>query len=157
MIDLLIQYKQTRRETKKLIDHTTDEYELKILRSIIADLDYSIDWMQKGHAPNSNAIDKIQCYVINPTTIEAVIDSSGYNKVSDDEYQDFIRDVNNPISHALRKLTQKELEVFLMIECEKMRYTEVAELLGVGKSTIQKNVERSKEKIRNELESNLFL
>ena len=71
--------------------------------------------VKRGHEPNNyNAIDKRQCYLVNPETIEKMIDQSMYQKPSEDEYSDFIHDVNHQSYYALMKLTKQELDVFLM-------------------------------------------
>ena len=52
-------------------------------------------------------------------------------KISNEEYKNIIEDINNPISYALMKLTPIELECFIMVKCEGLSYSEVANLLGV--------------------------
>ena len=80
-----------------------------------------------------------------------------YRKCSDVEYSDVINDLNHPVSHALMKLTQKELECFIMVKCEYLSLGETAELLNIQKGTVQMYLNRAITKMKSELEGNLFL
>ncbi|RIL59834.1 RNA polymerase subunit sigma-70, partial [Staphylococcus epidermidis] len=46
---------------------------------------------------------------------------------------------------------------FIMVKCEGLSYSEVANLLGVKRGTIQKHLERAKCKINLEIDKNLFI
>ncbi|UBH16390.1 sigma factor-like helix-turn-helix DNA-binding protein [Macrococcus armenti] len=135
------------------------ENEMAIYRSMLSDLEFAIEWIRSGHNPNDNrALDKRTVYLLDNKTIAEVIKSdASYIKVSTDEYDDYINDVNHAVSHALRKLSKRELEVFLMMKCEGMSSRDVAELLDVKYTTVESHMERAKRKIERELDSNLFL
>lgn len=55
------------------------------------------------------------------------------------------------------KLTPIELECFIMVKCEGLSYSEVANLLGVKKRNNTKHLERAKCKINLEIDKNLFI
>lgn len=56
-----------------------DINELALNRQILSDINYVIEWLREGHEPNNyNAIDKRQCYLVNPETIEKMINQSMY-------------------------------------------------------------------------------
>lgn len=185
MRDLLIEYIQSSKELKERIEsfkleheEVLDAYkeskgknkgknqtaacpamnELNILNNMYNEQLFIIDWLRSGHNPNEHrAIDKRTVYLVDHKVLESIIDDNHYKKVSFDEYDDYIKDANNIISHALRRLSKRELEVFLMIDCEKMSFQDVAEILGLAKGSIQKFYERAKEKIAKEVDYNLFL
>ncbi|RLY50221.1 RNA polymerase subunit sigma-70, partial [Staphylococcus epidermidis] len=97
------------------------------------------------------------CYLVDQQVLAKACDESMYKKISNEEYKNIIEDINNPISYALMKLTPIELECFIMVKCEGLSYSEVANLLGVKRGTIQKHLERAKCKINLEIDKNLFI
>lgn len=163
MLDLLMSYLLTKNKVlkriKDLMQHdVVDINELALNRQILSDINYVIEWIRGGHEPsNYNAIDKRQCYLVNPETIEKMIDDSMYVKRGTDEYNDYIQDVNHKAYYALMKLTKQELDVFLMHKCEKLSLNDVAELLNVSKSSVCSYLKRALNKINSELEQSLFL
>ncbi|MBO1199104.1 RNA polymerase subunit sigma-70 [Staphylococcus simiae] len=163
MKDLLIEYRKTRLLVINKINQLEivqghEEDDLSIYKDILKDIDYIIEWLTTGHEPNNyNAIDKAQCYLIDHDVISKAFSESMYHKSSDVEYSDVINDINHPVSHALMKLTQKELECFIMVKCERLSLKEVAELLNIQKGTVQMYLNRAITKMESELKSNLFL
>ncbi|MFS4464719.1 sigma factor-like helix-turn-helix DNA-binding protein [Staphylococcus haemolyticus] len=163
MLDLLMSYLLTKNKVlkriKDLMQHdVVDINELALNRQILNDINYVIEWIRGGHEPNNyNAIDKRQCYLVNPETIEKMIDHSMYVKRGIDEYNDYIQDVNHKAYYALMKLTKQELDVFLMHKCEKLSLNDIAELLNVSKSSVSSYLKRALNKINSELEQSLFL
>lgn len=163
MKDLLIEYRKTRLNVlNKIKDlENKDSFrmdDLLVYKDILKDLDYTIEWLKYGHQPGIyNAIDKSQCYLVDQQVIAKACDESMYKKISNEEYKNIIEDINNPISYALMKLTPIELECFIMVKCEGLSYSEVANLLGVKRGTIQKHLERAKCKINLEIDNNLFI
>lgn len=163
MKDLLIEYRKTKLQVinkiKYLEEHLLDEAEdLPVYKEILKDIEYTIEWLITGHEPgNYNAIDKAQCYLVDHDVISKVFSESMYSKTSEVEYSDVINNINHPVSYALMKLTQKELECFIMVKCEGMSLNEVAQLLNIRKSTVQAYLERATLKINTELQQNLFL
>lgn len=142
MKDLLIEYRKTRLDVlskiKKLEQFNNNESDdLPLYKSMLADINYVIDWLKEGHQPgNYNAIDKSQCYLVDQQVIAKACDESMYKKISNEEYKNIVEDINNPISYALMKLTPIELECFIMVKCEGLSYSEVANLLGVKRNIL---------------------
>lgn len=163
MKDLLIEYRKTRLNVlNKIKDlENKDSFrmdDLLVYKDILKDLDYTIEWLKYGHQPGIyKAIDRSQCYLVDQQVLAKACDESMYKKISNEEYKNIIEDINNPISYALMKLTPIELECFIMFKCEGLSYSEVANLLGVKRGTIQKHLERAKCKINLEIDKNLFI
>ena len=163
MKDLLIEYRKTRllvinkiNQLEIVQGHEADD--LLIYKDMLKDIDYIIEWLTTGHEPNNyNSIDKAQCYLVDHEVISKAFSESMYRKCSDVEYSDVINDLNHPVSHALMKLTQKELECFIMVKCEYLSLGETAELLNIQKATVQMYLNRAITKMKSELEGNLFL
>lgn len=176
MNDLLIEYIQSANNLKKRIEKYEEEHkevlentkvrkrdlvdvkcqvtnELRTLRSMYNEQLFIINWLKGGHNPNEHqAIDKRTVYLVDHKTLEAVIDDEHYKKVSNDEYTDYINDDKHEVHKILNVLSDREINVFLMIDCEKLSFQEVAELLNVSKGSIQKFYERCRYKIRLNLE-----
>ena len=148
MLDLLMSYLLSKNKVLKRIKNlmqcdVVDINERALNKQILSDI--------------NNAIDKRQCYLVNPETIEKMIDQSMYQKPSEDEYSDFIHDVNHQSYYALMKLTKQELDVFLMHKCEQLSLNDVAGLLNISKSAAQSYLKRAVNKINSEMQCNLFL
>lgn len=176
MNDLLIEYIQSANDLKKRIEKYEEEHKevlentkvrkrdlvdvkcqvtnnLRTLRSMYNEQLFIINWLKSGHNPNEHqAIDKRTVYLVDYKTLEAVIDDEHYKKVSNDEYTDYITDDKHEVHKILTNLSDREINVFLMIDCEKLSFQEVAELLNVSKGSIQKFYERCKHKIKINLE-----
>lgn len=132
--------------------------ELSVMNGMYNELLFVIEWLKNGHNPNvNNAIEIRSVYLIDQQVLDAAIETHMYSKVSDDEYYDYIKNTDHAISHALRRLTQRELEVFIMMKCEGMSAGDVAELLNIRKTSVESFMERAKKKIDDELNNNLFL
>ncbi|SUJ52532.1 sigma-70, region 4 family protein [Staphylococcus aureus] len=162
MKDLLIEYRKTRlcvlNKIKSLEYKVDEEDKLSIYKDILKDIDYTIEWLTCGHEPgNYNAIDRSQCYLVDNDVINKAFSESMYKKNSDVEYNDIINDLNNKVSYALMKLTPKELECYIMVKCEGLTYKESACLLNLKIGSVQKYIKRAEIKIKNELETNLFI
>lgn len=176
MNDLLIEYIQSANNLKKWIEKYEEEHKealentkvrkrdlvdvkcqvtntLRTLRSMYNEQLFIINWLKSGHNPNEHqAIDKRTVYLVDHKTLEAVIDDEHYKKVSNDEYTDYITDDKHEVHKILNNLSDREINVFLMVDCEKLSFQEVAELLNVSKGSIQKFYERCRYKIRLNLE-----
>ncbi|OLF26775.1 RNA polymerase subunit sigma-70 [Staphylococcus aureus] len=162
MKDLLVEYRKTRlavlKKIKEIEKSANEIEDLPIYKNILSDIEYSIEWLKKGHEPgNYNAIDKSQCYLVDQQVINKVISESMYKKISTIEYSDIINNVNHKVNYALMRLTTTELECFIMIKCEKLTYRECADLLSIRIGTVQKYIERALNKINTELETNIFI
>ncbi|TDM01410.1 hypothetical protein ERX37_07870 [Macrococcus hajekii] len=185
MKDLLIQYLQSADDMKRRIDAYKIEHadvieaykkqgkeslgdrqkaacpvmqELTTMNGMYNELLFVIEWLRIGHNPNvNNAIERRQVYLVDQQVLEVAIENNQYVKVSDDEYTDYISNADSPISHALRRLSPRELEVFIMMKCEGMSAGDVAQLLHVRVTSVESYLERAKKKIDDELYSNLFL
>ncbi|MCY8959015.1 sigma-70 family RNA polymerase sigma factor [Bacillus atrophaeus] len=162
MEDLLFEYKRTLKQTRKLYKQfgEADESELtaeklkdkKIIRSIITDLEYVTEWLEKGRQPGiRRAIDRRDAYqrllIKDPRIIESF--SSAIDFVPDGQVSDEDR---RRIKEALSLLTVREKEMFLLHKVECFSYERIAALLGVKKSTVQTTIKRALLKIHKQKE-----
>ena len=62
-----------------------------------------------------------------------------------------IPDVEPGLPHALSQLTERQRTVVLLVHCFEWTLSEVAELLGLSKTTVQNHLERGMATLRREI------
>lgn len=130
-----------------MIKKTKDDSELKILRSIYEDLLFAIKWIETGYNPHEWKKGSLPKYLIDPTILHDIASQNIYKKIDCDEYEDYLNDESHVANQVLRKLSKRELEVFLIMKAEGMDYGQAAELLNLSTSTLQRNLLRAQKKI----------
>lgn len=152
-------YKQTLKETKNLLECATDEDE-DIIKGIISDLEYIIEWMSTGRRPgNKRGIERRSAYQrerpIDPLIMQRYFRSTEEIQYEwDDHLQEDAVSYSDEcrINQALSVLTEKEKEVYLMSRGHCLTYSQIARILCVSRSTVQTMIERAE----NKLVSSLF-
>ncbi|MCP6683782.1 sigma factor-like helix-turn-helix DNA-binding protein [Bacillus nakamurai] len=161
MEDLLFEYKRTLKQTKKWYKQLeTDETALsaeelkdkKIIRTIITDLEYVTEWLEKGRQPGiRRAIDRRDAYqrmlIKDPRIIETYSQAMMFEPSGNITEEDRIR-----IREALALLTDREKEMLLLHKAECFSYERIAALLNVKKSTVQTTIKRALLKIQKQQE-----
>ncbi|KXZ13397.1 sigma-70 family RNA polymerase sigma factor [Bacillus nakamurai] len=161
MEDLLFEYKRTLKQTKKWYKQLeTDEAALsaeelkdkKIIRTIITDLEYVTEWLEKGRQPGiRRAIDRRDAYqrmlIKDPRIIETYSQAMMFEPSGNITEEDRIR-----IREALALLTDREKEMLLLHKAECFSYERIAALLNVKKSTVQTTIKRALLKIQKQQE-----
>ncbi|KXZ19009.1 Fis family transcriptional regulator [Bacillus nakamurai] len=161
MEDLLFEYKRTLKQTKKWYKQLeTDEAALsaeelkdkKIIRTIITDLEYVTEWLEKGRQPGiRRAIDRRDAYqrmlIKDPRIIETYSQAMMVEPSGNITEEDRIR-----IREALALLTNREKEMLLLHKAECFSYERIAALLNVKKSTVQTTIKRALLKIQKQQE-----
>ncbi|UOQ43369.1 sigma-70 family RNA polymerase sigma factor [Halobacillus salinarum] len=161
MLDLLYEYKQTLRNTKRQLQELIGIPEeqktmqqisdIKTYRNITNDLKYVTEWLENGRTPGAKrGYDRREAYKRLSYTNNEVLDFLNYH-VADQaaEDSDPINDWDKErIDDALSELTTTEKDVFLMHVAELFSFEEIAALMNVKKGTVQKHYERGLKKIR---------
>jgi positive control factor len=156
-------YKLTLKETKNLLECAANEDE-DIIKGIITDLEYAIEWLSTGRRPgNKRGIERRAAYQIerpfDPLIIQRYFRSTDENIYEWDDH--FQEDVISPwdkerINDALTLLTEKEKEVYLMSRGHCFTYQQIADYLGISKSSVQTMIERAENKIAQRTCESLF-
>ncbi|GGB09927.1 hypothetical protein ERX37_07705 [Macrococcus hajekii] len=153
MKSLLIEYLESKRLTQAMIEKCNDEAELKILKSILNELNFIIKWIECGHNPTDyRGINRRQVYLVDQQTLEMAVEDNHYRKISDEEYSDYLLNDNHLSSRMLKGLSNREIETFIMMKCEGMSAGDVAELLGIKTTSVESFIERAKTKLAANLE-----
>jgi positive control factor len=151
-------YKQTLKETKNLLECANEEDE-EIIKGIISDLEYTIEWMCSGRRPgNKRGIERRAAYQrerpMDPILIQRYFRSTNegvYNwdhHLEEDviSFSDKVR-----IEQALSVLTEKEREIYLMSRGHCLSYSQIARYFCVSRSSVQSSIERAENKLCSSL------
>lgn len=166
MEDLIFEYKRSLKKARKMYraykeinpteltaKQATDK---KLICSMISDLQFIIEWLEKGRQPGAKrGYDRRESYkrmlIKDPKIIEtfyALVDREQDGVISEWDIE--------RINDALSVLTNREKEIFLLNKVQLYSYEEIADLLGVTKSTVQTNMKRAENKIMKRKFESLF-
>lgn len=162
MEKLLKQYRESLRLAKKLLEKASDE-DKKIIRGMISDLEFAIEWMTTGRRPgNRRGIERRAAYQrekpFDPLLMQKFFRSSEPTYEWDDhERESVITEWDQQrIEDALSVLTDREREVYLMSRGYCLTYSEIANYLCISSSSVQSMIERAENKIKRRINESLF-
>jgi positive control factor len=162
MEELLKQYKETLKETKKLLEKASDE-DKKIIRGMISDLEFAIEWMTTGRRPgNRRGVERRAAYQrekpFDPLLMQKFFRSNEpVYEWDNHEKEDVITSWDRErIEDALSVLTDREREVYLMSRGYCLTYSEIANYLCISSSSVQTMIERAEKKIKRRINESLF-
>lgn len=159
VMHLVPAYKHTRKMLV-LARERAGEDDKQTIGGMISDCDYTLEWLQSGRRPGARrGIERRAAYQrerpVDPLVLQAYVggrSAGGAVQASSVTDEDRRR-----IEGVLGQLTPRERECYRMALGEGMPYSEIAEILGIQKGTVQYNVERAKEKIqRLTMQGDLF-
>ena len=138
--------------------------ELNVLGGMVSDLKYAIQWMKTGRNPDNlrRGAERPYRTIWDPSIIE-----QWHNSKDDDPYDMIGRKEIQPmvvteeelfkIDEAMCTCTEREKLYFKLARVDYVSLQEIADKFGVSKSTVQTTIKRAEEKMKNQLETNLFL
>ena len=149
---LILDYQRTLKHTRALQRKQTVPEQETVVNGMISDLQYAIEWMKCGEDPERYLdvkadqsyyhrrvlldMDKFPCLDIEPTHSRPLADKK---KII--------------IQHVLSELTERQLTCYLLNAAHMRSYQEIAEELGIKKSTVQDHIELAREKIKRVIET----
>jgi positive control factor len=162
MEKLLKQYIETLKTTRNLLEKADDE-DKPIIRGMISDLEFAIEWMSTGRRPdNKRGIERRAAYQrekpFDPLLMQKYFRSSEPTYEWDNhEKEDVITSWDRErIEDALSVLTDREREVYLMSRGYCLTYSEIANYLCISSSSVQTMIERAEKKIQKRKNKSLF-
>jgi positive control factor len=162
MEELLKQYRESLRLAKKLLEKASDE-DKKIIRGMISDLEFAIEWMTTGRRPgNRRGIERRAAYQrekpFDPLLMQKFFRSSEPTYEWDDHQEESLITEwdRQRIEDALSVLTDREREVYLMSRGYCLTYSEIANYLCISSSSVQTMIERAEKKIKKRINESLF-
>lgn|SRR5690625_2631777 len=145
---LIIQYEEGRKELHRmkeaLGDSDLDKLDRSQINSMISSMSYSIDWMKLGRRPgNMRGIDKRNAY-----QRRALVDIETLPSLEiEPEERILTEEEKKTLFDMLIDLSHRERQCYLLHFAQGMSMQEVANELGITKSSVQKFINRAKSKI----------
>ncbi|NGQ95026.1 sigma-70 family RNA polymerase sigma factor [Brevibacillus sp. SYP-B805] len=166
MQDLLREYKETRRvlkrayearrEGEKVLDDRTLA-ERQILSEMIGDVEFVIEWLETGRRPgNRRGVERLAAYQrekpMDPIRMQAfVANSTAGSPANLTEWQ------RQQIEDALCILSERERECYVLAHGECFTHSQIADMLGITKSSVDTHIKRAQQKISERVMNSLFL
>ncbi len=160
MEDLIEPYRHTRKILRALRTLNTDRGERQIIGEMIGDCDYTLQWLRTGRRPGSmRGIERrYRIRTWDPEWIEKYESKRSRHIIERDvTANELSKQDRFKIEEAMRELSERERQCFMMFNVDLMSLEEIAAELNLGKSTVQSYVDRAKEKIDQAKISNIFL
>jgi RNA polymerase sigma factor (sigma-70 family) len=147
-------YRRSGRMARALLARTQDKGERRTINEMIGDCEYAAEWLETGRRPgNRRGIERRAAYQrerpVDPLVMQAYIGNRSAGgavqvaSVSDDDRQ--------RIDNVLSKLTARERDAYVAVVGSGLPYSEVAEMMGVEKGSVQSFVESATKKIQKQL------
>lgn len=125
-----------------------DPLKIEIANQIIADMDYAIRWMKTGEQPDaySRAVESKSAY-----SRRALLDLEIFPCLDITPTADRIISDNRKraVMQVIQHLTERQLTCFLLHTAHMRSMQEIADELGIAKSTVQEHLDNAEKKIKN--------
>lgn len=153
-VDKLIQeYKDGRESLKRVYKSLNkdqyDDVEKIVINSMIADMTYVIKWLETGRDPDSyRGIDKRNVYRLSYyEDMEIIPDiNKELNKEREPLYMS--QKQRKALINLFKRFSNRERQCFIMYEAEQLSMQQIADKLGISKSTVQSYINRAREKVK---------
>ncbi|MYL56182.1 sigma-70 family RNA polymerase sigma factor [Virgibacillus halodenitrificans] len=125
-----------------------DKQDRKQINSMINDMSYSIEWMKKGRRPgNLRGIDRRSAY-----QRQVLVDVDLFPSLDiEPEEREIHEEEKRALYNILLDLSHRERQCFLLYQAQGFSMQEIADELNIKKPTVQKFIERAKNKIKRKL------
>ncbi|MFP4976367.1 sigma factor-like helix-turn-helix DNA-binding protein [Paenibacillus sp. CN-4] len=134
-----------------------DADDKKVISGMISDLGYTIEWLSTGRQPgNKRGIERRAGYereiLLDPLKMQAFASRSTAGSPSN-----LTDDQRDKIEEALRYLSPRQRECYMLAHGECFSHGQIANLLGITSSSVQGYIEEAQRRVSEELKRNLFL
>jgi len=147
---LIIEYEEGRSELNNMRDILNPEVmeekeDRKHINSMINSMSFSIDWMKTGRRPgNMRGIDRRSAY-----QRRALLDMDMFPSLELDTEERVLQESEKQaLIEILTDLSHRERQCFLLYYYNSMSMREIADELGIKKPSVQKFIERAKNKVK---------
>jgi positive control factor len=149
---LILEYEEGRKSLKKMKDNLgdseLDRLDKTQINNMINDMSFAIEWMKIGRRPgNLRGIEKRSAYqrrVLIDMDLLPSLDIEPKQKPLSEEKKKLLFNLLLDLSH-------RERHCYLLHMANGWTLSEIARELKIGKSTVQKYIERAKKKIKNKI------
>lgn len=188
MKELLKEYKKTRLKTKKILENLQEDYncirfrngrdmisklseeersllhqieeDMKVIRSWISNLTYSINWIQTGRKPDStrgaerrSAYEReipFENYWIQRKEDERTVDIYTVIENEDEDISTEITKQKEKVVNDITSTLTNRQKTMMKLVANGYTHSEIANLLNVSKGTVDVTIARSRAKIQDE-------
>ncbi|MBO9600171.1 MAG: Fis family transcriptional regulator [Cohnella sp.] len=148
--ELLRQYVAGRRKLEKYREKLLAEepseavmHEIAVVKGMIEDMNYAIEWMRSGRQPYSNRgadiRDAYKRSVLMDMDLIPSAPPQQESRITDEQKADLAR--------ILLKLSERELQCYLLHISQGLSFSEIGKELKLRKSSVQQFVARAKTKV----------
>lgn len=125
-----------------------DKQDRKQINSMINDMSHSIEWMKKGRRPgNLRGIDRRSAY-----QRQVLVDVDLFPSLDiEPEEREIQEEEKRALYNILLDLSHRERQCFLLYQAQGFSMQEIAYELNIKKPTVQKFIDRAKNKIKRKL------
>lgn len=134
-----------------------DADDKKVISGMVSDCEYVIEWLETGRRPgNKRGIERRAAYqrekLVDPLRMQAYVQNAKAGSPSNlTDWQRF------QIEDALSRLSERERECYVLAHGECFPFSDIADMLGISKGSVEEYIERAQRKISEDLQSSLFL
>jgi RNA polymerase sigma factor (sigma-70 family) len=142
-------YRSTHRMLVKAKEGTHPPEEQQLIAEMIADVNYAIEWMHTGKCPgNRRGIERRAAYqrekLVDPFQMQIYMQ---HHSLSLDKPDPVSEAQRSAIEHVLSGLSTRERECYELHHGMSYSLSEIADLLGVKKGTVQGYVQTAQKKV----------
>jgi len=155
----VVRLERAKKSGKKKVTSNGDENksERQIIGEMIGDTEYVIEWLETGKRPgNKRGIERRAAYqrekLMDPIRMQAfVANSTAGSPANITEWQ------REQIEDALCSLSDRERECYILAYGQCFSHSDIANLLGITKSSVDTHIMRAQQKISERVMNSLFL
>jgi len=152
-------YSRTRSTIIKALNRVPkeDKAQRELLGGMLSECDFVLEWLRTGRRPGSlRGVERRYERAWDPQWIDRYHSPSGWT-VEREKTRELTADERFRIEEAMRDLSPRERQCFMMYHVDGMSEYEIAQELHIGRATVHTFLERAAEKIENAKVSSLFL
>lgn len=146
---MILEYEEGRRDLRKKLeqlgDSPEDRKDRKIINSMIKDMSFAMEWMDKGSEPDVfQGIDKRNAYhksILSDMELFPSLD------IMPQEERKLTEEERNAIVNKLAGLSPRERQCFIFSKAYLWTQEEIAEELGVSRRTVRQAINGAKKKL----------
>lgn len=156
--DLKLSYRKDRKELrkklKKLDNSHKGEVDKKLINSMINEMSFVIEWLETGKNPNEEkGIHKNSVYQVVSLEEMEILPDIYEGMRSEREGLEITEEQRKIILEILTSMTERQRQCFIRHVGENKSLQQVADELGLKKTSVQGHIERARRKINKYIDS----
>lgn len=125
-------------------DNLEDAEDRKLVNGMISDMDYSLEWMKKGRRPgNRRGIERRSAYQRSSYCEMDIFPSL------ENEQKEIPTALKYKLLDVLLEFSGRERECYLLHMSQGFSFAQIAKIMGLSRSSVQRYIERAKKKLKD--------